>query len=553
MSVGTPVGRCPVGVHRADQPQVDAGRQRGRAQPAHDPHAGPLVAVDAADHNRAAGRPVGPPVHRPDRPALHRRTDDDCRLVHRGRPAAAARDQAATATARQRRRCALGSCDARHRRTRSHSTGHGRSSQPLSARRGNIADRDHVPTGAPDRGPGPPGRHRRAGPRCAAPGRAGDASPHRAVDRIGLLQIDSVNVLPAAHYLPLFCRLGAVRPRRCSTGRAAGHRAGWSSTGRTWPAWSRPTTHPLLRWRMEPLARGRLGQHAARSRPSSPELVQRRPRGAARTGGPMTAGRGRGRAGPRRCRGTDQWGWNWSMVKEALEYLFFAGVVSSAGRTTSVRAPLRRHRAGAAPGGRSRHPTPTDEEAFRRADPDRGPGARRRRPSRACATTSGYAPRTPSRRSPSWSTPATCCRSRSRAGGRPAYLHRDARRAAPGRGPRAARAVRPAGLAPRAGRAPLRLPLPDRDLRAAEKRVHGYYVLPFLLGDRLVARVDLKADRQAGAACCVSVRVRRGARAAGDGRRAGGRARDDGRLAGSGGRRVEPRGDLAPALCAELR
>ena len=81
------------------------------------------------------------------------------------------------------------------------------------------------------------------------------------------------------------------------------------------------------------------------------------------------------------------------------------------------------------------------------------------------------------------------------------------------------------------------------------KRVHGYYVLPFLLGDTLVARVDLKADRKAGALVVQSAFAEPGEQAQGRGRCARG-ARSPRWPSWLGLERTEvrERGDLAATL-----
>jgi len=180
------------------------------------------------------------------------------------------------------------------------------------------------------------------------------------VERIGLLQIDSVNVLSRAHYLPLFSRLGAYD-------RALLDRASSRAPRRLVEYWAHeaslvpPTTLPLLRWRMR---RSEEAWGGIRSIVAQrPELVQAVRDELRHRTVPMTAGQVETALEHDVPRAKVDWGWNWSEVKRALEFLFYAGEISSAGRTTSFErryaVPER-----VLPRAVVEAPDPSDEEAF---------------------------------------------------------------------------------------------------------------------------------------------------------------------------------------------
>lgn len=150
---------------------------------------------------------------------------------------------------------------------------------------------------------------------------------NRLIERLGVLQIDSVNALVRSHYLPLFSRLGHYTPDLLD-------QAAWSQGRRRtlFEYWGHEASllplamYPLMRWRMERASRGEgIYRQLAQFGQERQDVIRRvlasvREQGAVGAGSLSTR---QEKAGP--------W-WDWSAEKHALEWLFAAGEVTVAGR-----------------------------------------------------------------------------------------------------------------------------------------------------------------------------------------------------------------------------
>jgi uncharacterized protein YcaQ len=376
----------------------------------------------------------------------------------------------------------------------------------------------------------------------ARPAGALDARKFRGVSsRLGVIQIDSVNVVTRTHYLPAFSRLGAY-PREILDTEAWGKRPSlfeyWGHEASLMPV----AMQPLLRWRMAEAASG-VGMwkslaHFARERRDYVDAVLER----IEKGGPVTGGDFA--EAPRKA----GW-WEWSDGKRALEWLFWAGLITTKTRRGFERVYDLTERV--LPKAVANAPTPTDAEAHRAL-------------LLIAARAMGVATEADLR--DYFRMPLAATRARLaelvedgalnavevEGWRQPAYLHPEAR-------------------APRkAGASALLSPFDnliwarDRTERLfdvkvrleiyvpAHKREHGYYVLAFLQGEAITARVDLKADRQA---CVLRVQAAHLEPGAVAGEVAPALAAELRLMAGWLGLddvAVAPKGEFAPALTAAL-
>jgi uncharacterized protein YcaQ len=307
----------------------------------------------------------------------------------------------------------------------------------------------------------------------------------RVIAQIGLLQIDSVNVLVRSHYMPLFSRLGDYAPELLD--------ASWlgaPANRELFEYWGHMASlmpfelHPLLRWRMAQAADknedifGRLN----RSRPGFMQAALDE----IRERGPLAAreitGAGASRGG---------W-WGWSDGKHALEALFAAGKLAAAGRRGFERLYDLPERV--IPTRVLAMPTPAIEDAqralMRIAARALGVGTEKDLCDYFRIRVGAGRPRIRELVETGELIPVSVEGWRE-----PAFVARDAKS--------------PRKLDARALLSPFDSLIWERArterifgfryrieiYTPSANRKYGYYVLPFLLNDRLVARVDLKSDR----------------------------------------------------------
>lgn len=311
----------------------------------------------------------------------------------------------------------------------------------------------------------------------------------RTIERIGLLQIDSVNVLARAHLLPLFARLGPY-------GTGLLDRAAGRAPRRIVEAWAHEAsfvpvaTYPFVAWTRRRWA----GMDPVALEERHPGL-QRAVHEIVAVHGPLTGRQVEALVDAEHAERADGWGWRWSAAKVALETLFDAGDLTAARRNAQFERVYDLTARVLPPHVRDRPPPAPDDavrELTRIAARAHGVGTVRcladyfrlgqrvtRRAVEELVDEGELEPVTVT----DWD--------------RPAWLHVAARV--------------PRRTATRALLAPFD-PLVWERRRVLElfgmhyrigiytpaaRRAHGYYPLPFLLGEHLVARVDLKHDRDA--------------------------------------------------------
>ena len=304
------------------------------------------------------------------------------------------------------------------------------------------------------------------------------SAPISLLRHLGAVQIDSVNVLARAHYLPFYARLSHPQQSvdRLFNGRATTEY--WAHEASLMTVADRDLFARRMRgWREQAWGNA---LRAADEYPDLLEMVE-----AEVAAAPGTARQIESRLETDHPRDRSNWGWNWSLVKQVCEALFWAGRLSTVGRNAQFE---RIYIQGAVP------------------DIDDALAAHElvKRTVYACGVASRRTIRDYFRLSPAIADlgireglaagtiePVTIA-------DEPWFAHADLTI------PR-----RDRGTALLAPFDPL---LWDRDrverlfgfryrieiYTPEPKRQYGYYVLPFLLDGRLVARVDLKSDRQHG-------------------------------------------------------